>query len=131
MPPPTTSRTICRVSRGGPLFSFLWLRGADCCRAVFIEDGSTGHGEEGRKTDSCRPAVVAPLPSLPLGDWLEQGGVRVALSASVDSRSVRSDGEEEEVAGFSVVSLFFVVVSFLFFWLEGFTKLAKLPPTGT
>lgn len=56
----------------------------------------------------------------------------VALSASVDSHSVRLDGEEEEeVAGFSVVSLFFVVVSLLFFGRKVFTKLAKLPPTGT
>lgn len=38
--------------------------------------------------------------------------MRVALSASVNSRSVRLGGEEEEVAGFSFVSLFFIVVSF-------------------
>lgn len=42
----------------------------------------------------------------------------VALSASVDSHSVRLDGEEEEVAGFSVVSLYFSLL-FLFCFLVG------------
>lgn len=51
----------------------------------------------------------------------------VALSASVDSHSVRLDGEEEEVAGFSVVSLFFVVVSLLFFGRKVLRSLLSCP----
>lgn len=116
------------LAAAAPLFSFPWLCGADCCRPVFIEDGSTDHGKEGRRTDSRRPAVIAPLPFFPWGiGWNRVVCAFVALSASVDSHSVRLDGEEEEVAGFSVVSLFFVVVSFLFFGRKVLRSLLSCP----
>lgn len=116
------------LAAAAPLFSFPWLRGADCYRPVFIEDGSTDHGEEGRRTDSRRPAVIAPLPFFPWGiGWNRVVCAFVALSASVDSHSVRLDGEEEEVAGFSVVSLFFVVVSLLFFGRKVLRSLLSCP----